>query len=224
MEMSEQMIRQGMAATMSDVNAFKFFLLGKYNELEYDTIKESFNTLAKAPLYINDTRMTIEQIISWLAYTIKKHGVKMVAIDYLQLTKMSAGQHALSRNEQVMEWSGAIKEITRKAKVATLLISQLSRTGIKMRDLTPPPPTLEALRDSGAVEQDADCVIFVYKQPEEPWENFVTDWPMIVDVHKHRNGPIGAIKAVFRRDRQKFMAEEDYAMLGHQTKLFNNKS
>jgi replicative DNA helicase len=216
MEMSEQTIRQNMAATLAGIDAFKFFMLGKYNDFEADAIKDAFDRLLKAPVYIADRRMTIEQIVSWLAFMVKKHGIRFVGLDYLQLIRFSAGQQQLSRNEQVMAWSSTLKESARRFNIALLLVSQLSRAGIKSRELTPPPPALEALRDSGSIEQDADVVIFIYKKPGEPYENFVTNWEMEVDVAKSRGTPIGAVKAVFRRNRQSFVTLEDFEIANQQ--------
>lgn len=216
MEMSEVLVRQIMAATLAGVDAFKFFMLGHYTDLEADAVQEAFGRLLKAPIYIIEHRMSIEQITSKLAFLIKKFGVKFVGLDYLQLIRYSKGHQQLSRNEQVMEWSAALGEHAKKLGFALLLVSQLSRMGVKSRELTPPPPSLESLRDSGCIEQDADAVIFIYKKPGEPYENFVTDWPAEVDVAKHREGPIGTVRVVFRRNRQKFVSEDDFKGINQQ--------
>jgi replicative DNA helicase len=219
MEMSEGLIRQIMAATLAGVDAFKFFMLGHYTDLEADAVQEAFNKLLKAPIFIMEHRMNIEQITSKLAFLVKKRGIKFVGLDYLQLVRYSRGHQQLSRNEQVMEWSAALGEHAKKLDFALLLVSQLSRMGVKSRELTPPPPSLESLRDSGCIEQDADAVIFIYKKPGEPYENFVTDWKMEVDIAKHREGPIGTVRAVFRRNRQKFVSEDDFNGINQQQKL-----
>lgn len=219
MEMSEEIIRQTMAATLAGVDAFKFFMLGRYTDLEADAVQEAFTKLLKAPIFIVERRMNIEQIITRLIFLVKKHGVRFVGLDYLQLIRYSQGRQQLSRNEQVAEWSAALSEHAKKFKFALLLISQLSRIGMKSRELTPPPPSLEALRDSGCIEQDADGVIFIYKKPGEPYDSFVTDWPMEIDVAKHRCGPVGATKAVFRRNRQRFVSEEVFEGINKQRNL-----
>jgi len=219
MEMSEQTIRQSMAATIAGVDAFKFFLMGRYNDLEADCVRDAFDKLLKAPLYIVDRRMTIEQINSRIAFLVKKHGVRFVGLDYLQLIRYSRTQQKLTRNEQVAEWSATLKEDALKFNFALLLVSQLSRLGIKSRELTPPPPALEALRDSGSIEQDADGVIFVYKKPGEPYDSFVTEWPMEIDCAKNRGGPVGTIKATFRRNRQKFVSQQEFEQINKQQQL-----
>jgi replicative DNA helicase len=210
MEMSEREIRQNMAATLAGIDAFRFFLLGRYTDQEADSMKEAYAMLLKAPLYIIDRRMNIEQINSRIMFLVKKHGVRLFGLDYLQLIRYSRDAMRQSRNDQVAEWSAALHENAERFDFVLLLVSQLSRMGIKSRELTPPPPSLESLRDSGVIEQDADGVIFIYKKPGEPYENFITEWPVVIDCCKHRGGPIGAIKAVFIRNRQKFESLESF--------------
>jgi replicative DNA helicase len=219
MEMSQQTIRQIMAATMAGVNAFEFFMLGRYTDLEADAVKEAFGRLAKAPLHIIDRRMNIEQIVTWLTYKVKKSGVKFAVLDYIQLIKYSQGHQQLSRNEQTAEWSALLKDAAKRLDIPLLIISQISRSGNKTRELTPPPPAGEALRDSGMLENDADAIIFIYKKPGEPFESFVTDWPMEIDIFKARTGPVGTVKVVFRRNRQKFVSEDDFNGINQQQKL-----
>lgn len=219
MEMSQRTIRQIMAATIAGVDAFKFFMLGRYTDFEADAVKEAFDKLSKAPLHIIDRRMNIEQIVTWLTFKVKKYGVKFAVLDYIQLIKYSQGHQQLSRNEQTAEWSALLKDTAKRLDIPLLIISQLSRSGNKTRELTPPPPMGEALRDSGMLENDADAIIFIYKKPGEPYESFVTDWPMEIDVFKHRVGPVGAVKVVFRRNRQKFVSEDDFKGINQQQKL-----
>jgi replicative DNA helicase len=205
MEMSEDFIRQIMAATLAGVDAFKFFIFGNYTPEEADAVRLAYEKLLAAPIFIIDHRMTIEQLVSRLSFLVKKFGVKFVSVDYLQLLRYSQGRQQMSRNEQVMEWSAALKEHAVQSDYSLLLVSQLSRSGVKSRELTPPPPATEALRDSGCIEQDADGIIFIYKKPGEPYESFVTEWDMEIDVAKHRWGPVGTVKAIFQRNRQRFV-------------------
>ena len=210
MEMSEKLIRDTMAGSISGVSSYAF-RMGKYSDIQLEKIKSAYDKLLAAPLYINDARMSIEEIVSWLSYTVQKHNVKFVAIDYLQLIKPSKFLGHASRNEQVMNWSAAIKDFTKRSGVVTLLVSQMSRAGVRLADTTPPPPTLEALRDSGSIEQDADGVIFLYKAPGKNYSEFnCSDWSEVLEVAKNRIGPIGATDIVFCRSKQRFDGRAEY--------------
>jgi len=219
MEMSHKLIRDMMAATMAGCSAYAF-REGKFSDGQYNRLREAYSKLLTAPLYINDNRMTMEEITSWLSYTIQKHKAKFVVLDYIQMVRTSRKHHGMSRNEQVMEWSATMKDMTKRLNVSTILISQLSRAGLKLQDKTPPPPTVEALRDSGALEQDADGVITIFKEPNVDYQVFFEDpdWRMRIEVLKHRIGPIGTVETRFVRRRQVFETEDAHT----ERKLFEN--
>ena len=212
MEMSEKLLREMMAGSLADLSIYAM-RNGLYSPEQYDRLKQAFELLAKAPIYINDSRMTAEEISSWLTYMVRRHKIKFAAVDYIQLTKQSKWMRSnMSRNEQVAEFSAQIKDVTKRLDLVTLAISQLSRAGNRLRDKTPLPPTLESLRDSGSLEQDADAVLFIYKKPDVPYDEFLSDkdWKMEVDVCKHRLGPIGTKDVVFIRRRQRLESTNDY--------------
>jgi replicative DNA helicase len=211
LEMSERLLRDMMAGAIADVSVFNF-RNGLYYDNQYDRMVKAYDMLANAPLYINDERMSIEQITSWLSFMIPKRGIKFVVLDYIQLIRQSRWNAHKSRNEQVADWSCQLKEIAKRFKVVNIILSQLSRAGNRTEDVTPAAPTLESLRDSGSLEQDADGVIFVYKKPHIEWVNFFSDndWDVEVDVAKNRVGPIGKFPAKFVRRRQRFESLNDY--------------
>jgi replicative DNA helicase len=209
MEMGEKLLREQMAGCMANVSAFAF-RKGMYSPAQRQRMILAFDLLSKAPLFINDSRMSIEQTVAWLSSIIQKHKVRLVIADYIQLMKSSKGRGNLGRTEQVMEWSGELKEFFKKTGTSGIVLSQLSRQGIKLESVTPAAPMLEALRDSGAIEQDADVVIFVYKKPGEPMESFFSDrdWQSELSVAKNRVGPTGRTPVLFVRSRQRFQDEE----------------
>ena len=204
LEMSSKLLREMMAGSLSDVSIYAV-RNGTFSQQQLDKLRDSFNLLQAAPIFINDKRMTIDEILAWVSYMVARHGVKLFALDYIQLIRPSSYSGHKSRNEEVMEWSAAIKDITKRLNLVTLMVSQLSRAGIRLQDKTPPPPTLEALRDSGSIEQDADAVIMLYKKPGLDCSTFFADadWPMEASVEKHRIGPTGVRPYVFVRRRQK---------------------
>jgi len=209
MEMGEKLLREQMAGLMANVSSFSF-RRGMYSAEQRKRMVEAFRLLQNSPLFINDSRMTVEQVISWLSNMVAKNGVRFGVLDYIQLMKSSKGRGGVGRVEQVMDWSGELKGFSKKAGIPMMVLSQLSRQGIKLESATPAAPTLESLRDSGAIEQDADTIIFTYKKPGEPLEKFYSDfdWPMELSVSKNRNGPIGRVPVIFVRSRQRFVGGE----------------
>jgi len=214
LEMSSKLLREMMAGSVSDISIYQA-RRGSYSPDQYDRLRRSFALIEKAPIYINDSRMTIEEIVAWSTYMVSRYKVRFLVLDYLQLIRPSKFKGSrVSRNEEVMEWSAAIKEMTKRLDIVTIMISQLSRAGVRLQDKTPPPPTLEALRDSGSIEQDADAVILLYKKPGMDCSIFYadSDWEMEAAVEKHRIGPTGVKPYVFVRRRQKLEEVTQYAI------------
>lgn len=211
MEMGEKLLREQMAGCIANVNAFAF-RRGLYSPDQRARMIHAFDLLAKAPLFINAERMTIEQSLAWMSFIIQNQGVRLVILDYIQLIKSSKGTASLGRVEQVMNWSGDLKEFAKKAGIPIIVLSQLSRQGIKLESVTPSAPMLESLRDSGAIEQDADVVVFIYKKPGEPMESFFSDkdWHSEISVAKNRVGPTGRLSVLFLRNRQRIQAGEGH--------------
>jgi len=211
MEMSEKLLREMMAGNIANVSAYAM-RNGMYSQDQFEKIKQAFDTLGKAPIFINESRLTIEESMAWLTYIVHKHHIRFAAIDYLQLFRPSHGTRNSSKNDRVEEWCAQVKDTIKKLNIPLLLVSQLSRAGVRVQDKTPLPPTLEALRDSGSIEQDADAVIFIYKKPDVSFADFISDkdWEMEIEIAKHRIGPIGTKPVIFVRRRQKFMEINDY--------------
>jgi len=209
MEMSEKLLREQMAGCIANVSSFAF-RRGLYSPPQRARMIQAFDLLSKAPLFINDERMTIDQTVAWLSNMVSKHGVRLVILDYIQLIKASKGTGNLGRTEQVMNWSGDLKAFAKKSGTTMMALSQLSRQGIKLESNTPPAPMLESLRDSGSLEQDADVVMFIFKKPGELMSNFFSDndWPMELSISKNRIGPTGRMPLLFVRSRQRFQAGE----------------
>lgn len=125
-----------------------------------------------------------------------EHGVKLIVVDYLQLIR---GRNLENRNQEVSEISQGLKNLARELKIPVVAISQLSRA-VESRGSRK--PQLSDLRESGAIEQDADVVMFLYREDAENLED------VTLDIQKHRNGPTGDIKLIFRGDRVKFYGME----------------
>ena len=211
-EMSEQILREQMAGSIADISSFSM-RLGIFSDDQRTRFHDALDLLKDSPIYINDNHMTIEEICSWLIYMKATKHIEMAIVDYLQLVPNSHYMMSgMTTNDVVAIKSAKLKLIGKRLNLVNMVLSQLSRTGIRNRENTPPPPTVEALRDSGAVEQDADGVIFLYKKPNMDFTAFISDkdWQMEIDVSKHRCGPLGICPAVFVRRRQKWETPTQY--------------
>ncbi len=169
---------------------------GNLGDSEWDNLYKGVSVLDGIPLYICDCPdLTLQNLRFKIKMVIKNHGVKVVIIDYLQL--MKAPGRMGNRAEAVSELSAGIKAIGREFNVCMIPLSQLSR---KVEERKPPRPMLSDLRESGAIEQDADVVIFLYRHAyyqkkviEFGGEDLTTE----VIVAKNRNGRTGTVKIIF---------------------------
>ncbi|MEK7504481.1 MAG: DnaB-like helicase C-terminal domain-containing protein, partial [Patescibacteria group bacterium] len=145
-------------------------------------------------LYIDDTPgMSILEMRTKARRLQAEHGLKLIVVDYLQLAR--GHKNYDSRVQEVAEISQGLKNLARELKVPVLAVAQLSRQ-VEQRGIKR--PQLSDLRESGSIEQDADVVMFMWREDEESLEN------MTLDIAKHRNGPLRSIKLRFRGDRIRF--------------------
>ncbi|MFH1863569.1 MAG: DnaB-like helicase C-terminal domain-containing protein, partial [bacterium] len=154
--------------------------------------------LAEAPLFIDDTpALSIMEMRTKARRLQVESGVDLLIVDYLQLAR---SRQLENRVQEVSEISQGLKNLARELKVPVLALSQLSRAveqrGGQKR------PQLSDLRESGSIEMDADVVMFLWKEDEEKQENIV------LDIAKHRNGPLRTINLFFKGDRIKFYGRE----------------
>lgn len=210
LEMDEPSLRARIAGGMCGVSTFRM-RRGQWDSSDMRKMDEAFKKLAKLPLYITDEVMTIDQIQSWFLHMKTKHDIQMAAVDYLQLIPRNNNPDTTA-SETIGAYSSALKRLAKRMNVSMFILSQLSRGGDRNRTKSPPAPTLEALRDSGVIEQDADIVLMIYKEPGLDMDVFAfdQDWPMCVSVAKHRHGPVGDVQMQFIRSEQRFVAKSEY--------------
>ncbi len=199
LEMSSEQLCMRMIASRArlDNHALR---TGKIREDDWPRLTNAVNDLRNTPLFIDDTSsISILELRSKARRMVQLHGVKMIVIDYLQL--VSGGSRAENRQQEISLISRSLKGLAKDLDVPVVALSQLSRA-VEARHGNR--PMLSDLRESGAIEQDADIVMFVYRQEVYEPEN--------VDVHniaeiilgKHRNGPIGTVKLHFDRQYTAF--------------------
>ncbi len=170
---------------------------------DFDRIRDAFDKLSRAPLYIDDeASMNILQMRAKARRLQAERGLDLIIVDYLQL--MAPKQHTDNMVQQITEISRSLKVLAKELNVPVLALSQLSRA---IENRPNKRPQLSDLRDSGAIEQDADVVMFIHRE-DKVKEN--SDRPNEADIliEKHRNGPIGRVTLYFNPEKASFSPME----------------
>lgn len=195
LEMSKEELVDRLLINQSDIDAWKL-KTGKLSEDDFGKLSVAMGELADAPIFIDDTPgISITEMRTKARRLQMEHGIKMLIVDYLQLA--SPGRRLENRVQEVTFISQNLKNLARELKIPVIAVSQLSRA-VEHRGERK--PQLADLRESGAIEQDADIVMFLYSQEEE----FATQRVVKILIAKHRNGPVGEKELLFRGDRIKF--------------------
>ncbi len=196
LEMSQEELVDRLLVGQADIDSWKL-KTGKLDDKDLDKLSHAMGQLNEAPIFIDDTAgLSLAEIRTKARRLQMEHGLKMLIIDYLQLIH---GRNLENRVQEVSEISQGLKNLARELRIPIIACSQLSRA-VESRGSRR--PQLADLRESGAIEQDADVVMFIYR--EDP-EN-ISD--VTLDIQKHRNGPTGEIKLFFMGERTKFFGME----------------
>lgn len=203
LEMSKEELVDRLLVGQADIDAWKL-KTGRLSDDDFTRLSDAMGVLAEAPLYIDDTPgLSILELRTKARRIQIEHGVKLMMVDYLQL--VDAGKKFEGRVQEVSFVSQNLKNIARELKIPVLAASQLSRAvearGTKI-------PQLADLRESGAIEQDADVVMFLYREDPPEGEKWSANILTKLLIAKHRNGPLGEIDFMFRGDRIKFYGME----------------
>jgi replicative DNA helicase len=208
LEMSKMELGYRFLSSESDIDTQRL-RLDQLGERQRERIVEKMAELSEAPIYIDDSPFLRDSDMRSKARRLhSEKGIDLVILDYMQL--MRSSRYTDNRVVEMSDISHSMKEIARELDVPVLAVSQLSRA-VEARH--PPTPMLSDLRDSGSIEQDADVVLFIYREDayftEEDWNNKFADrdYPKGLAqliVAKHRNGPIGRVDLHFRERTAKF--------------------
>jgi replicative DNA helicase len=200
LEMSKEQLVDRMFASRLAVDSWKL-QKGKLEDADFQRMGIVMDELSSAPIYIDDSiDSSIPELRAKTRRLQMEHGLDFVIIDYLQLMSTGNNSFAGNRVQEISEISRSIKALARELHVPILALSQLSRA-VEMR--TPKIPQLADLRESGAIEQDADVVLMMYREDyyeEDTDREGVTD----IFIRKHRNGPIGHVELMFDKSRMRF--------------------
>jgi replicative DNA helicase len=199
LEMSKESLLQRLVASVAQIDAHKF-RTGHLSKEDWRRMTEALGVISAAPLWIDDAGSISVLEIGAKARRLKRDkGLSLLIVDYLQL--ISARGRFSNRNEEVASISRALKGLAKELQIPVLVLSQLTRA--PERDDRG--PQLSDLRESGAIEQDADVVMFIYrphffKQGATPEEREETE----LKIAKQRNGPTESVKFVFRSRLTRF--------------------
>lgn len=199
LEMSKEQLVDRLICSEAGIDSWKL-RTGKLSEDDFPRIGYAMGVLSEAPLYIDDSPMLNVMEIRTKARRLQaEYGLGMVIVDYLQLMAGSS-RHDDNRVQEISEISRSLKALARELNIPVIAVSQLSRA-VEMRP--DHRPQLADLRESGSIEQDADVVIFLFR---EDYYDKDTDRKNIADIliKKHRNGPTGELELYFAAEQLAF--------------------
>lgn len=201
LEMSKEQLVDRMLADASGVDAWNI-RTGNLSDEDFSKLSEAMGEMAEAPIFIDDTPgLSVLEMRTKARRAAHEAPLGLIIVDYLQLMQGS-GKSEGNRVQEVSEISRGLKLIAREMNVPVIALSQLSRS---VESRSPQVPQLADLRESGSIEQDADIVMFIYREayynPETEREN-ITD----LIIAKHRNGPVGKVELYFHPERLRFMS------------------
>ncbi|MBI3627093.1 replicative DNA helicase [Candidatus Uhrbacteria bacterium] len=203
LEMSKEQLVDRLLCAEAGIDLWKMRtgrLGGNETEGDFERIGHAMGLLSEAPIFIDDSPMANVMEMRAKARRLKmEHGLGLLIVDYLQL--MEGRNKEEGRVQEVSEITRALKGMARELDIPVLALSQLNRS---VETRTPPIPKLADLRESGSIEQDADIVMFIYR--EDVYKNNPAERNNLAEVFiaKHRNGPTGKITLFFDEKRACF--------------------
>ncbi len=217
LEMSSEQLATRILAERSEISSEKL-RKGELSDIEFSKVVRASQEIESLPIYIDDTpALTVAGLRARARRLKRQHGLSLVVVDYLQLMRPSSSMRLNNRVQEVSEITQGLKALAKELDLPVLALSQLSRA-VEQRD--DKRPQLSDLRESGSIEQDADVVMFVYreqyylarKQPEDGTVEHVEWIERMERVHnlaeiivaKQRHGPIGKIDMFFNEYLTRF--------------------
>lgn len=200
LEMSKEQLVNRMLSMESNVDSQKL-RTGTLTDSDWDAVVEGIGTIGSSKLIIDDTPgISISELRSKCRKVKLEYGLSLVIIDYLQLMSGSGGRSSDSRQQEISDISRSLKALARELQVPVIALSQLSRAVEQRPEHR---PMLSDLRESGAIEQDADVVMFLYR---DDYYNPDTEKKGIAEViiAKQRNGPIGTVRLAWMPQYTRF--------------------
>jgi replicative DNA helicase len=200
LEMSKEQLVDRLLSAESGIDAWNL-RTGNISDKDFEQLNLAYGELSEAPIYIDDTPgITALEMRTKARREQHKHALGLVVVDYLQLMSGASRSYGDNRVQEISEISRGLKALARELNVPVLALSQLSRS---VEQRSPKIPQLQDLRESGSIEQDADVVMFIYR---EDYYEPDTERKHISDIFisKHRNGPTGKIELFFHPEQLAF--------------------
>jgi replicative DNA helicase len=202
LEMSDEQLVQRLLAAETAIDSQRL-RIGNLREEEWPNFLQASARLSETMLFIDDTpSISAMQVRTKARRLYAEYGLDLLIIDYLQL--MQGERHENNRVQEISYLSRSLKGLARELNIPVVVASQLSRAVESRNDKR---PLLSDLRESGSIEQDADIVMFIYR---DDYYNPETDQQNIAEIliSKHRNGPTGMVPLYFRKELAQFLEVE----------------
>lgn len=202
LEMSKEQLVLRLLSSVTKINSFNL-RSGQVKDMDFPKIADALGTLSSAKMFIDDSvNISVMELRTKARRLKMEQGLDLLIVDYLQL--MQPGQQSRDGNrvQEVSDISRGLKALARELGIPIMALSQLSRQ-TEAREKGE--PRLSDLRESGAIEQDADVVIFLYRDAERSDDASVTGEVINFNVAKHRNGPTGSGQLWFRKEETRFI-------------------
>jgi replicative DNA helicase len=207
LEMSKEQLVLRLLSSVANIDSQRL-RTGFLEEMDFTRLAPAMNTLAEAPIFIDDTpNITTMELRTKARRLQAESGLDLVIVDYLQLMQASSQTRDANRVQEVSEISRGLKALARELQVPVIALSQLSRQA-EMRESKE--PRLSDLRESGSIEQDADLVMFLWRDKERGADEGDSDGEVIrLKLAKHRNGPTGEATLWFKKRQTRFVSAAD---------------
>ncbi len=202
LEMSKQQLVQRLLCSEARVDSHHV-RTGYLEAKDWPRLTNAAGRLAEAPIFIDDTpNLSVLEARAKARRLRAEHGLQLILIDYLQL--MRGRLSSESRQQEISEISRSLKALAKELRIPVVALSQLSRA-VEARSVREYRPQLSDLRESGALEQDGDLIIFLYR-PERYKDDLPEEERNIAEViiGKQRNGPVGTVRLIFKPDYARF--------------------
>jgi len=200
LEMSKEQLVDRMFASLLGVDSWRLHK-GQLTDEEFSRIGGVMDELSKADIFIDDSvGSSVVEVRAKARRLQMEHGLDMLVVDYLQLMTTENAAYAGNRVQEISEISRSLKALARELRIPIIALSQLSRA-VEQRPGNI--PQLSDLRESGAIEQDADVVMMMYR---EDYYEEDSDRPGVTDIYirKNRHGPVGRVELIFKKEQLRF--------------------
>lgn len=199
LEVSKEQVAENMLCSHARVDAQRL-MKGQLDDHEYQRVPEAAAAMAESTLFVDDTPgLSLMRLRAKARRLKKRHDLKLIIIDYLQL--MTLGAAAESRQLEISLMSAGLKQMARELEVPVIALSQLNRA---VESRPNKRPMMSDLRESGAIEQDADAILLLYREEYYFPEKTEAKGRAEVIVAKNRNGPVGAVELHFTPSQMRF--------------------